>query len=127
MPDSVVLVADGILPDRVTAVMRFFVDGAEAHTETWSSSYELMARDSVSADSASVRRFLTERFARALESVTFEPVDTASIAMFSDLAVLDRVTPRPASQVAFSYGLESTVALAFDRRSRRFVTLWGCC
>ena len=126
-PDSVALVARGDLPDSVTAVIRFFVDGSKAYTETWSSSYELMVRDADPADSTSVEAFLTERLTRSLESVRLEPLDTASMQMFSGLAVLDSISPRPTMQVTLSYGYETTVALAFDRRSRRFVTLWACC
>jgi len=49
------------------------------------------------------------------------------MAMFSRLTLLDSITPRPTMQVTFSYGFESTVALAFDRNSHLFVTLWACC
>jgi len=126
--DSAVLVARGPRPDSLHVVLTLFVDGVDAHREEWGSEYELIDVD----DSVRVRpridAHMRERFDAALASVTVVPLDTAELALMSyDPAVLDSVTPRPTSQIVFSYGYESTVVLAWDAGRRRLIHLWSCC
>lgn len=126
--DSAVLVARGPRPDSLVVVLTLFVDGREAYREEWRSDYELVDV----ADSVRVRprldAYVRERFDETLAGIELAPLDTVEARLMGDdPRILASLSPRPAMQLVFSYGYETSVVLAWDASRRRLVRLWSCC
>jgi hypothetical protein len=125
--DSVVLSAYGTRLDSLAIFADFFVYGKMAHQEAWFSSYELIEMDSLRADSVALARFLRTRLDSVLMSVAVEPFSMEELRMMGDTDMLRRFPATPQQVIEFSYGYESTLALAWNQRRGRFELLWYCC
>ncbi len=123
-PDSIVMTAYGRRGDSLLIVLVFLVNGREAYRFTWPSAYELVDPDLPDTMQATVDAYIRDRLRYVLARITIEPLDTASLreTHLSSFAVRS-LRPLPAHEVVFSYGYESTLFLAWDSRTKRFVEL----
>ena len=124
-PDSVVLGAYGYLADSLVVRMDFFVDGQRAFRRSWWSAAELTDQDSVPGEAERLRPLLVARLEEALTSVAVVPLD-ADVGRLEgyEPEVVERIDPRPRSQVTFGYGDSAAVGLAFDPAAHRLQVIW---
>ena len=126
--DSVRLEAAGTRPDSLRITLALVVNGAVKHREEWSSAYELALADSTRRRGPEADALLRARLDSVLRSVVVERLDAPGVRLLEeDSAILAGVVPLPTHRIAFSYGYESTVRLAWDAPRARFVKLWSCC
>ena len=126
--DSVHLEATGTRADSLQVSLTLFVNGEEKHREEWSSSYEVMLRDTTGGGRASLDAFVRARLDAVLASAIVEPLSAPSVRLMAeDSAILAGLAPRPTHRVSFSYGYETAVRLVWDAPRERFVRLFSCC
>lgn len=126
--DTARLEALGVRVDSLDITLSLIVGGAAAHREEWGSSYELALADSASRTGPAAEPLLRDALDAVLASIEVRPLPPAGgETMAEDSATLAVLEPRPAHLVAFAYGYETTVRLAWDATRTRFVRLWSCC
>ena len=125
--DSVVVSASGTQPDSLHITLKLFVDGKEAYAVGWDSDYELIDVDSLDRKPPRLANFIRHSLDGVLGRVKREPLGLDMVRMRGDSTTLKHFTTLPTHEVRISYGYESTVVLAWDPNSQRFLALWGCC
>ena len=126
--DSARLEAIGARPDSLRITLALIVDGTVKHREDWGSSYELALIDSSHRDGPRSDVLLRARLDSVLSGVRVQRFDAPGVRLMAeDSAILAGLEPRPTHRISFSYGVETTVRLAWDAPRRRFVRLWSCC
>ncbi|MBL0170374.1 MAG: hypothetical protein IPP90_06500 [Gemmatimonadaceae bacterium] len=125
--DSVVLTATGKRPDSLAIAMTFYVAGAVAHRQRWTSEDELYDVDSLRASPTKLAAFMRSRLDSVLTSVKREPINGELVANMGDEAVLRKIVPRPTRQIMFSFAFETSVFLVWDPARRRLVVFMECC
>jgi len=117
------MTAYGRRGDSLLIVLVFLVNGREAYRFTWPSAYELVDPDLPDTMQATVDAYIRDRLRYVLARISIEPLDAASLRETHLSSAVRSLRPLPAHEVVFSYGYESTLFLAWDSRTKRFVEL----
>ena len=125
--DSVVLTATGKRADSLAIVMTFYVAGAVAHRQRWTSEDELSDADSLRKSPAKLSAFMRTRLDGALMSVKREPINREQVQHMGDEALLRRIVPRPTHQIALSFGYENSLYFVCNPARRQLVVFMECC
>lgn len=125
--DSVVLSATGPRADRLAIEMTFFVGGAVAYRQRWTSDDELSDAESLRASPARLATFMRSRLDTVLTLVKRERINREQVAHMGDAAMLRRITPRPTHQIVLSFAFETSVFLVWDPARRKLSVFMECC
>ena len=125
--DSVVLTATGKRADSLAIVMTFYVAGAVAYRQRWTSDDELIDVDSLRTMPAKLIAFVRARLDGDLASVKRERINAEQAKHMGDQAVLRAIVPRPTHQVVLSFGYENSQFYVWNPARRQLVVFMECC
>lgn len=125
--DSIVLVATGKRADSLTISMTFYVGGAVAHRQRWTSDDELSDVDSLRSSPAKLATFMRRRLDTILSLVKREPINREQVKHMGDAALLKKIVPAPTHQIALSFGFENSLYFVWDAAKRQLVLFMECC
>lgn len=125
--DSIVLVATGARADKLAIAMTFFVNGAVAHVQRWTSADALADDALLKEPPAKVGMYLRAALDATLAQTKREPINAEQVQHMGDAALLKRITPRPTHQLALSFGVENTLYFVWNPTKRKLELFMECC